>query len=72
MINANEARHTTLSLDFLSRQQTYEAAVYYDDPVVETKTHVGIRRLRVTFDSSLEIERVRSGGAAIWIWPVAE
>lgn len=70
LINAVHPRQASLSLDFLSAGQTYEATIYYDDPAVGTRTQVGVRRLQVTADSLLEVALLKSGGAAIWIKPV--
>ncbi|QDU88819.1 Retaining alpha-galactosidase precursor [Pirellulimonas nuda] len=69
LINADQPRRTNLPMDFLAPDREYEATVYYDDPKVKTKTHVGVRRQRVTAESSLEVEMFKSGGAAIWIRP---
>lgn len=70
MINADQMRQTQLPLGFLAPDHTYEATLYFDDPAVNTKTHVGIRRQLVTADSSLDVNLLESGGAAIWIRPV--
>lgn len=70
MINADQPRQTSLPLEFLAPGQPYEATVYFDNPTVDTKTHVGVRRQLVTADSALQVELLESGGAAIWIRPV--
>ncbi|QDT00972.1 glycoside hydrolase family 97 protein [Adhaeretor mobilis] len=69
MINANEPRQASLPLSFLRPDRDYEASVYYDDPDVDTKTHVGIRRQQITTTSTLDVALLKSGGAAIWIRP---
>jgi len=69
MINANQPRQTSLPLDFLSPNRAYDATIYYDDPDVDTRTHVGIRRQAIITTSMLEVPLLRSGGAAIWIRP---
>ena len=70
MINADKPRSTTLPMDFLLAGRAYEASIYYDDPQVETRTHVGVRREEVTSDSRLDIDLLESGGAALWIRPL--
>lgn len=72
MINAEQSRQTNLALDFLSPGKKYQATLYYDDPTVDTKTHVGMRSQTVTAESSLEVEMLVSGGAAIWIRPLED
>jgi alpha-glucosidase len=72
MINAEQPRQTKLALDFLSSNQEYDATVYYDDPELKTRTNVGIRSQEVTGKSSIEVDLIESGGAAIWIRPKSD
>ncbi|QDT68667.1 hypothetical protein MalM25_15910 [Planctomycetes bacterium MalM25] len=57
-------------MGFPTAGQTYEATVYYDDPAVDTRTHVGVRRHQVTSGSLLQVALLESGEAAVWIQPI--
>ncbi|MGD8174764.1 glycoside hydrolase family 97 N-terminal domain-containing protein [Marinimicrobium sp. ARAG 43.8] len=64
-ITNNDAREVTVNFDFLDRNETYLATVYFDDESVDTRTHVGIRTFEATSDSVKSFALKASGGVAI-------
>jgi len=66
-ITNTEARELNVPLDFLESGKRYEATLYFDDPKVETRTHVGISMLKVDSKTVLNIKLQASGGQAILI-----
>ena len=69
-ITNNNGRNIKLSFDFLPEGRKYEAAIYFDDQSVNTRTKVGIKRIRVDAKSILDTRLIASGGQAIWIRPL--
>ena len=69
-ITNTEARELNISLSFLEKGKTFEATIYFDDPKVDTRTHVGIRKIKVDSNTELNIKLSPSGGEAILIAPV--
>ncbi len=65
-----EARELKVPLDFLESGKKYEATLYFDDPTVPTRTHVGITRQKVDSKTVLNVKLQASGGQAILIKPV--
>ena len=68
-MNSGEPRKLLVPLDFLEAKKQYVAHVYFDDPTVETRTHVGIRRFRVNANTVLRVSMTAKGGQAIRIVP---
>ena len=66
----NDARNLKITLDFLDKNRKYEASVYFDDPSVNTRTKVGIKRIPVDASTVLDAKLLPSGGQAVWIRPV--
>ena len=69
-ITNTEARELNVPLDFLESGKKYEATMYFDDPKVETRTHVGISKQKVDSKTILNIKLQASGGQAILIKPI--
>jgi alpha-glucosidase len=69
-MNANQPRELDLSLDFLDPNRRYLATIYFDDPSVATRTHVGSRQISVDASSVLDVEMSAQGGQAMRIVPV--
>lgn len=69
-ITNTEARELKVPLDFLELGKKYEATLYFDDPNVATRTHVGISKQKVDSKTILNINLQASGGQAILIEPV--
>ncbi len=68
-VTNDSARTLNVPLSFLDENQKYEARIFYDDPEVPTKTHVGVRDVPVTRETVLEIPLCAAGGQAVWIHP---
>jgi len=66
-ITNTEARELKVPLDFLESGKKYEATLYFDDPNVATRTHVGISKQKVDSKTILNINLQASGGQAILI-----
>lgn len=69
-ITNTEARMLKVPLDFLESGKKYEATLYFDDPNITTRTHVGISKQKVDSKTILNINLQASGGQAILIEPV--
>lgn len=69
-ITNTEARELKEPLDFLEPGKKYEATLYFDDPKVETRTHVGILKQKVDSKTVLNVKLQASGGQAILIKPI--
>ncbi len=69
-ITNTDARELKVALDFLDPAKKYEATIYFDDPNVQTKTHVGITKQKVDSKTILNVKLLASGGQAIFIQPV--
>ncbi len=68
-ITNTEARELKVPLDFLEPGINYEAAIYFDDPDVPTRTHVGIDHQQVNSKTILNVKLQASGGQTILIRP---
>jgi len=68
-MNSGKPRLLPVNLDFLEKGRKYTAVVYYDDPSVKTRTHVGIRRIPVDSATILRAPLAPGGGRAIRIVP---
>ncbi|MET3879046.1 glycoside hydrolase family 97 catalytic domain-containing protein [Chitinophaga sp. OAE865] len=68
-ITNNNARTQRLPLSFLSPGKKYLATIYTDDPKAAAKTKVGIRTVKVTDATVMDIRLQASGGQAVWIRP---
>ena len=66
----NDARNLQVSLSFLPRGEKYMAAIYSDDPAVQTATQVGIIRKKVDYKTVIDAKLLPSGGQAIWLSPI--
>ena len=71
-ITNTEARHLEIPLDFLTKGQNYEATIYADDPAASIRTHVSIKKLKLTSQSILQLNLMASGGQAIEIVPISK
>jgi len=69
-ITNNNARELKIALDFLPKEKKYEAVIYSDDQNVNTRTKVGIKRIRVDAESVINVSLVASGGQAVWLKPL--
>ncbi len=69
-ITNNEARELKIALDFLPEGKTFEATFYEDNPAVNTRTHVGIRKARVNASTVLDVRLAPSGGQAVLLKPL--
>lgn len=67
IITNDEKREIRFSFDFLEPGKTYYAHLYYDDPKVKTRTQVGIKKIKVTHQSTLDIALKATGGEAMMI-----
>ncbi len=68
-VTNTEARKLKLPLDFLDKGKNYEATVYSDDPDIQTRTHVRIRKIMVNSLTVLDLNLNPSGGEAVHIVP---
>jgi alpha-glucosidase len=68
-MNSGEVRSLKVPLKFLKPGKKYTAYIYYDDPSVKTRTHVGIKKQSVTSDSVLDFAMGEQGGMAVRIVP---
>ncbi|MCK9638789.1 MAG: glycoside hydrolase family 97 protein [Prolixibacteraceae bacterium] len=68
-VTNTEARKLKLPLDFLDKGKDYEATVYSDDPDIQTRTHVRIRKIMVNSRTVLDLNLNPSGGVAVHIVP---
>ncbi len=68
-MNSEKERSLDVPLDFLSPKEKYVAHIYFDDPSVNTRTHVGIQRLMVDASTTLKVNMIAQGGQAIRIVP---
>lgn len=68
-VTNTEPRELKISLTFLEKGKEYEATIYYDDPAVNTQTHVGIEKRKVDSSTSLIVKLSASGGQAVLIKP---
>lgn len=69
-ITNNDPRDLKIDFNFLPAGKEFEASVYSDDVNVKSRTRVGVTRLRVNSESSLNLRLPASGGQAIWIRPL--
>lgn len=69
-ITNTQDRELNVPLDFLDKNKKYEARIYSDDPTVNTRTKVGIKRINVDFSDSLDLQLRPSGGCAIHLSPL--
>ena len=69
-ITNTEARQFEIPLSFLDAGKEYETVIYYDDPNVNTRTHVGIKKIKADHNTKLNVVLKASGGEAIHIKPI--
>ena len=69
-ITNTEARELKVPLDFLEAGKKYEATLYFDNPEVQTRTHVGISTQKVDSKTVIDLKLMASGGCALLIKPV--
>lgn len=67
IITNDEEREVRLAFDFLEPGKEYWAHLYYDDPKVKTRTKVGIKKIKLTNQSVMDIKMKATGGEAIMI-----
>jgi alpha-glucosidase len=67
IITNDEERELRLAFDFLEPGKEYWAHLYYDDPKVKTRTKVGIKKIKLTNQSVMDIKLKATGGEAIMI-----
>jgi len=68
-MNSGKERALKVPLDFLEPRHKYVAHIYFDDPTIDTRTHVGIRKMPVDSATVLELKMSAKGGQAIRIAP---
>lgn len=68
-MNSGEARTLKVPLDFLEKGEKYTAHIYFDDPSVKTRTHVGIRKTSVDSNTVLDMSMGAQGGEAVRLVP---
>ena len=68
-INGSTDRIASFDLNFLEPGETYEAVIYYDDPEVDTPTHVSIEKMDVTSKTRISRNIMKNNGMAIRIHP---
>ena len=72
-ITDENARKTTLTLDFLTKGQKYKAIIYQDAKTAHWETNpkaYEIKTLTVTAKSKIELNLVAGGGTAISFEPI--
>ncbi len=69
-ITNTEARDLKIPLSFLTPGRKYEATIYSDDPSVNTRTKVAVKKIKVDSSSVRDIKLAASGGEAILVSPV--
>ena len=69
-MNSGEARSLKVPLKFLEPGKKYTAYIYYDDPAVKTRTHVGIKKQSVTSGTVLDFTMGKQGGMAVRVVPI--
>lgn len=67
-INGVSEKEITIPLDFLDEGKEYTAALYFDDPSVNTVTHVGIKNMVVNNTSVIKQNVKENNGLAIHIF----
>jgi len=63
----NDERNLLIPLDFLPKRKKFTAHIYFDDKEVNTRTKVGIKKIKVNNKSVIEANLQPSGGQAVWI-----
>ena len=66
-ITNTEARGLSVRFDFLEPGKSYIAHIYEDNPKIKTRTKVGLKQVKVTNESVLDVRLQPSGGQAIRI-----
>jgi alpha-glucosidase len=69
-ITNTDARDLKLRLSFLDANKDYEAVIYSDDSTVNTRTHVGIQKIKVNDTTELIVKLPASGGQAVLLRPI--
>ncbi len=65
-----ESYQLSLVLDFLDKETTYKATIYYDDPMLNSSTKVAIRELELSSDSLLQENILKQNGLAAIFSPI--
>ncbi len=68
-MNNDKARSFDIPFDFLDKDKDYVAHIYYDDPTVNTRTKVGIKRSTVDAETVLDFKMKANGGQAVRVVP---
>ncbi|WP_093554805.1 glycoside hydrolase family 97 protein [Pseudoduganella namucuonensis] len=68
-ITNNDSRKLKIKLDFLDKGRQYVAHIYADDPALDTKTKVAVRKMKVDSTTVIDASLLASGGQAIWLRP---
>ena len=66
-ITNDEEREIRLAFDFLKPGKEYWAHLYYDDSKVKSRTKVGIKKIKITNQSIIDVKMRAAGGQAIMI-----
>ena len=69
-MNSRQSRTFDVPLEFLDPVRKYIAHVYSDDPMVPTRTHVKVERLKVDSSTVLKMAVSAKGGQAVRIVPL--
>ncbi|MBR5297392.1 MAG: glycoside hydrolase family 97 catalytic domain-containing protein [Parabacteroides sp.] len=67
IITNDEDREIRLDFDFLKPGKEYWAYLYYDDSKVKSRTKVGIKKIKITNQSIIDVKMKAAGGEAIMI-----
>ncbi len=68
-LNANQPRSFAVPLDFLPPGQSFDAALFSDDPALQTATHVRIDQRKVDSRGILPLQARANAGMAVRIRP---
>lgn len=66
-ITNNNSRNLKIKFDFLPKGKTYTAKIYSDDDSMTTETKVGIKTVKISSSTVLDVKLKPSGGQAIWL-----
>ena len=64
IITNDEEREIRLDFDFLKPGKEYWAYLYYDDSKVKSRTKVGIKKIKITNQSIIDVKMKAAGGEA--------
>ncbi|MFP4620177.1 MAG: glycoside hydrolase family 97 catalytic domain-containing protein [Bacteroidales bacterium] len=68
-MNSDKDRAFEIPLEFLGQDKDYVAHIYFDDPTVNTRTKVRIKRTTVDAETVLDFNMKANGGQAVRLVP---